>query len=108
MMWRNRLVSLMLVALLVGCASAQKPTAGIAPEPLSQGQTPIQSRTLVLAHRHDPPTLAPKIAASSTANTTRIFNAALTLVDAQGSSRPYLAESVPQLNTDTWRVFPDG
>ena len=40
--------------------------------------------------------------------TTRIFNANLTTVDAQDTVHPYLAESLPQLNTDDWRVFRDG
>ena len=38
----------------------------------------------------------------------RIFNADLALIDDEGNPRPYLAESLPRLNTDTWRVFPDG
>jgi peptide/nickel transport system substrate-binding protein len=102
----NRLIGLMLVALLVSCAPSPEPASGSLPQPAIPVQS--QSRTVVLAHRHDPPTLAPKVAASSTANTTRIFNAALTLIDAQGAPRPYLAEAVPQLDTDAWRVFPDG
>ena len=38
----------------------------------------------------------------------RLFNAALSLIDGQGTPRPYLAEALPQLNSDSWRVFPDG
>jgi peptide/nickel transport system substrate-binding protein len=40
--------------------------------------------------------------------TTRLFNAGLSLENAQGSALPYLAEDLPRLNTDTWRVQPDG
>jgi peptide/nickel transport system substrate-binding protein len=40
--------------------------------------------------------------------TTRVFNAGLTLTDNRGEPRPYLAAELPRLNTDTWRVFPDG
>jgi peptide/nickel transport system substrate-binding protein len=40
--------------------------------------------------------------------TTRLFNAGLTILDAQERVRPYLAEGVPELNTDGWQVFPDG
>jgi peptide/nickel transport system substrate-binding protein len=97
------LVGLVLAGLMVSCA----PTAG----PTSQGSSaepPRQSRTLTVAHRHDPPTLAPKIAASNTGSTTRLFNAGLTLIDAQGAPRPYLAAAVPELNSDAWRVSPDG
>src|SRR5262245_37472952 len=106
MMRRNGLVGLMLVALLVGCAPAQSPTPANPAEQPSQAPGP--SRTLVVAHRHDPPTLAPKVASSNTLNTTRLFNGALTLIDTHGMPQPYLAATVPQLNTDTWRVFPDG
>ena len=28
--------------------------------------------------------------------------------DERGTWHPYLAETLPELNTDTWRVFPDG
>jgi len=38
----------------------------------------------------------------------RPFNAFLELVDDHGVAHPYLAETLPALDTDTWRVFPDG
>jgi peptide/nickel transport system substrate-binding protein len=41
-------------------------------------------------------------------STVRLFNAGLALTDDKGLARPYLAETLPQLNTDTWKVFPDG
>jgi peptide/nickel transport system substrate-binding protein len=37
-----------------------------------------------------------------------MFNAHLTIRNEQGVPTPYLAEAVPRLNTDTWRVNPDG
>jgi peptide/nickel transport system substrate-binding protein len=37
-----------------------------------------------------------------------MFNATLDIEDAQEVARPYLAEALPQLNTDSWRVLPDG
>jgi hypothetical protein len=40
--------------------------------------------------------------------TRRLFNAELALVDDVGAVRPFLASELPQLNSDTWRVFPDG
>jgi len=39
---------------------------------------------------------------------TPIFNAQLDGLDQFEVAYPYLAEALPQLNTDTWRVFPDG
>jgi peptide/nickel transport system substrate-binding protein len=40
--------------------------------------------------------------------TMRAFNAGLVLNDERDLPRPYLAEAVPQLNTDSWRVEADG
>src|SRR5438477_6437978 len=37
-----------------------------------------------------------------------LFNATFALLDERGHESPYLAESLPQLDTDTWKVFPDG
>jgi peptide/nickel transport system substrate-binding protein len=42
-------------------------------------------------------------------NTTpRFFNATLMFRDGQGIAQPQLASALPQLNTDSWRIFPDG
>jgi peptide/nickel transport system substrate-binding protein len=38
----------------------------------------------------------------------RTFNAFLELNDGDGQARPYLAEALPVLNTESWEVFPDG
>ena len=37
-----------------------------------------------------------------------VFNATFDDLGANGNRFPALAEALPQLNTDTWRVFPDG
>jgi peptide/nickel transport system substrate-binding protein len=37
-----------------------------------------------------------------------LLNAKLAFLDENGLPFPVLAETLPQLNTDTWRVFPDG
>jgi peptide/nickel transport system substrate-binding protein len=37
-----------------------------------------------------------------------IFNAALATRDEDGRPVPFLAERLPELSTDSWRVFPDG
>jgi peptide/nickel transport system substrate-binding protein len=41
-------------------------------------------------------------------STTRLFNAELDIEDGRATVHPYVAESLPQLNSDSWRVFPDG
>jgi ABC-type transport system substrate-binding protein len=62
-----------------------------------------------MSHRYEYAYLAPKIQQlNGPLNTTRLFNAALSMIDDKGAPIPYLAESLPQLNTDAWRVFPDG
>lgn len=96
-------VGWVLVGLLVGCGPGQRQATE------SPSDQPRQSRTLAVAHRYEPPSLAPKVSASNgPLTTTRLFNAALALYDNHGAPRPYLAQALPQLNTDTWRVFPDG
>jgi peptide/nickel transport system substrate-binding protein len=37
-----------------------------------------------------------------------LFNATLALIDDKAVPRAQLVNSLPQLNSDTWRVFPDG
>jgi len=61
--------------------------------------------------RYEPPSLAVlpiRTAGAGVSSTTRLFNAQLDIEDGEGAIRPYLAEALPQLNTDTWRVLPDG
>src|SRR5438105_13819007 len=62
-----------------------------------------QSRTLVMAARYEPASLASKPvreSGSGVSSTTRLFNAELDLEDGRAGIRPYLAEALPQLNTD--------
>ncbi len=59
--------------------------------------------------RYEVADLAPKIPGQQTpVATERLFNAALALIDGDEVARPYLAAALPQLNTATWQVFPDG
>ena len=81
----------------------------------SQADTPSsavsQARTLVMVLRQEPPSVASKPlreAGSSVASATRLFNAELDYVDEREVAHPYLAEALPQLHTESWRVFPDG
>jgi len=37
-----------------------------------------------------------------------MFNAGLAILDTEGVPNAYLAEALPQVNTDSWQVFPDG
>jgi peptide/nickel transport system substrate-binding protein len=99
-----------LVVVMAACRPTS-PTDGA-----SGGQPPPpaqQQRTIVAAIRVEPNTLAAKALGQqgggvATYLSKRMFNADLTILDEQALPRPYLAEALPQLNTDTWHVFPDG
>jgi peptide/nickel transport system substrate-binding protein len=71
-------------------------------------------RTLVMISPGELPSFADKqILPAGAAVTTRmrgkeIVNAKLAFRDEQGLPFPVLAETLPELNTDSWRVFPDG
>jgi ABC-type transport system substrate-binding protein len=102
-----------LLALLIMLATA----ACGRPDSTGEGQRPAQDadarrqRTLVTAVRVEPVSLASRPLQDSGQTvrfTTRFFNAELDFVDARDVSRPYLAEALPELNTESWRVFPDG
>src|SRR5919205_3397723 len=96
-------VALLLVILATACAGPQGQTTR------SEDAPARQSRTLTMAVKYEVPDLAPKLPASSGPNTTRrLFNSFLSLIDDTGKPRPYLAESLPELNTGTWQVFADG
>jgi peptide/nickel transport system substrate-binding protein len=97
------------------CLTACAAPRGAGPAPSAAGgqtETPRVDRTLSTAIRVEPNSLATRPILSggfaSFALTRRLFNAELTLPDEHGVPRPYLAETQPQLHTDTWRVSPDG
>jgi peptide/nickel transport system substrate-binding protein len=109
---------IMLAASLVACASptsTSSPRQGDAPAAQtsqSPARTePQQSRTLAGVIRVEPASIAGKGLQPSSLTlgaTVRTFNAGLTIIDDHDQARPYLAESLPQLNTDTWKVNTDG
>lgn len=66
-------------------------------------------RALTMAFRHDPSDLSPKIPQERGGGSIKpLFNAGLTVKDSEGVVRPRLAQSLPVLNTDAWRVAADG
>jgi len=69
------------------------------------------SRALAIAVRVEPGTLTTRPLGQPGAGLTMartLFNAQLGQTDDRGNFRPYLVESLPQLDTDSWRLFPDG
>ncbi len=97
---------------LVGCA----PMGGVG-TPAEQASSDTPSRTLVVMTQIEP-ILAPSPLATGT-STGRgsqagvLFTAGLSRTDQERDNTsmtvwPELAEGLPQLDTDSWRVFPDG
>lgn len=84
--------------------------------PPSSGASPRPQRTLVIVANQVPVDFAAKGlaggvgAASGVAENVpaTIFNATLGIADERARVSPYLAEMLPQLNTESWRLFPDG
>src|SRR5262245_8548760 len=70
----------------------------------------LPQRTLQIIVRGERPTLAATtlVGTGALEPAGRLFNAMLDYVDHQEQPQAYLAEALPRLNTDTWRVFPDG
>src|SRR5262249_38139043 len=70
---------------------------------------PQRNATLVMIIRDEPGTLTPKLRVGTTlTDAKRLFNAGLAINDELQTPHAYLAEALPQLNTDTWRVTSDG
>ncbi len=86
------------------------------PPPAPSGQAPAGAesqtiRTLPAAIRVEPASIAGKGLQQSSLTlgaTVRTFNAGLSIIDDHDQPRPYLAETLPVLNTDTWKVNADG
>lgn len=106
-----KLPSLMLL-LIIGVVSC----APVGTDPKSSGTRSVgpeaaPSRTLVLIGRQEPNQLsATRLLATGigVAGVLRPFNAALAMLNPDAQALPELADELPKLNTDTWRVFPDG
>lgn len=101
-------VGLLAIVFAVGCAPVI-PSRDAKTSDAGPAQAP--QRTMVVSVRAEPKTLSAGFQAGSVATSAtpvRLFNAALDFVDNRGEVHPYLAEAVPQLNSNTWRVFPDG
>ncbi len=111
---RNGLFSVLpwTVALIVAsCQPAPQAAPGGQTQDQAQPAVAQTGRTLRLVIRAEPASIAGTIlipTGISTGSQRRIFNAGLLLEDGDGVYQPYLAEAVPQLNTESWRLFPDG
>ncbi|HZT06753.1 MAG TPA: ABC transporter substrate-binding protein [Chloroflexota bacterium] len=104
-----RAIWLLSVLLAVGaCAPAAKlsdPRGDAAPPDAN-----VQNRALNMVVRTEGVTAAAKGLQTTGVRGAPVsmFNAGLAILDLQQVPHPYLSESLPALNTDDWRVFPDG
>ena len=91
---------------LLSCA----PPAREAPSAGSSVTSTAPQRTLVIAVRTEPPSLStkPLVSTSAVLDAVPLFNAELDRKDERGEAYPYLAEQLPKVGTDTWRVLADG
>ncbi len=95
---------------LAGCAPPAAAPARERTSGESTGQAaPTQARTLTVAVRYEANDLgANTVGRRPSPAIKRLFNAGLTLIDGKGQVQPYLAATLPQLNTTSWRVTSDG
>lgn len=104
--------TVLVVASLAACTSAPGPPAPRgAPGGESVPVAPEPKKTLVMMINAEPDSLAGTALTARTGTTAgrrRLFNAGLILRDGANQPMPYLAQSLPQLNTESWRVLPDG
>jgi peptide/nickel transport system substrate-binding protein len=107
---RSVIMLLIAAIIVVGCAprpnnpspSAQPATSGDAAAPAV-----TSPRTLSVVLRVEPIGMTEGADDRGTIHKA-LFTTTLGAWDQQGRPYPVLAETLPQLNTDTWRVFPDG
>lgn len=96
------LLSLMLAA----CGPPPRQPSGLQSEAPSR---PESARTLVFVARSEPENLAGSGGIGTAGGTTRrFFTATLAMSDDLGTPLPFLAEALPTLNTDSWRLLADG
>src|ERR1041385_639565 len=103
----------LMVSIILVLAACAGPTAAARGGGSSTGETAraadTQPKTLVIAVRYEANDLgANTVGRRPSPAIKRLFNAGLTLIDGKGQTQPYLADSMPKLNTASWTVTPDG
>ncbi len=93
-----------------GASGPRQAGVGSSPADSSSQAQPRAQRTLRMVTRLETPNLTMKSSISGSGNefAKRLFNAQLAALDANLVAQPYLAEQLPKLDTDSWKVSPDG
>src|SRR5581483_4475366 len=105
---QHRVALLSLMIWLVACGT--RGASGVA-GPREAAPSTAPQRTLNIIVRGEPPSLASKPLVGYSGSLTppiRLFNGTLDEVDEKRVPHPYLETDLPALNTDSWRVMPDG
>src|SRR5258708_4370201 len=104
-----QIVGMIVAVGAMACAPSAPPAAQRGESSVPRADLTPQP-TVVLVSRGDPATLATKGFATNTGSfgLTAIFNATLSFKDEREAPNPFLAQALPQLNSDSWTVSPDG
>jgi peptide/nickel transport system substrate-binding protein len=108
---RRVVEALAIFALLLSACAPLAPVSDRSSGQVQQSAQREAPRTLITVARVEVASLAakpPQSAGATAFTSVRLFNADLAIEDHRGVAQPYLAESLPQLNSEAWRVFPDG
>ena len=110
MSWNVRPIFLSVTAMLLACTGGPPTARPPSTDSGSPSQSSARQRTVTIALRLEPKSVAlrPPYEEVSNVDHRRIFNADIANVDDQTVPRAYLVEALPTLNTDSWRVSPDG
>lgn len=105
--WSRSLAVSAAVLFLVGCASPTTRADQASPSNTLSGAN--RARALVIALRFEPLTLTARVTTGGEpAVRTALFTAGLAYRDDYEVPHPWLTVAAPQLNTNDWRVLPDG
>lgn len=116
-MWNHLGITMVTLACAVALLLATACASGAAPRTSSEAGRGEASAagphpTLVMIIRVEPASIAAKPILASQGTTTtvqrRLFNAGLTFRDNREQPLPYLIEGLPELNSSSWVVLPDG
>ena len=110
---RGVLPTLLALLALSACAPYASPATSNAPaqQPAPAQSAPASNRPLIVVNLNEPVSLNARPLTEtfiSYFTVRQIFNSSLIVLDDKGLPRARLAESVPQVNTDSWKVLPDG